>query len=144
MTCGHVKLNLETNHATLAGHTMMHELAYARCRGARQHRRQHRRPAAGWDTDHSRRTSISPRSACCDSGAERTRAGRRELDAKVRRESFDPIDLFYAHIGAMTRSPAGEIAAAIRKDGALSSFVKQRYSSFDTGIGRRSNPESDV
>jgi len=58
------------------------------------------------------------------------------FDAKVRRESFEPIDLFYAHIGAMDAFARGlKIAAAIRKDGRLTEFVKQRYSSWDTGIG---------
>ena len=58
------------------------------------------------------------------------------FDAKVRRESFEPIDLFYAHIGGWTRSPAElKIAAAIRADGKLAEIVKDRYSSWDTGIG---------
>ena len=60
------------------------------------------------------------------------------VDAKVRRESFEPIDLFYAHIGGMDTFARGlKIAAAIRKDGRLADFVKQRYSSWDSGIGRK-------
>jgi xylose isomerase len=58
------------------------------------------------------------------------------FDAKVRRESFEPIDLFHAHIGGMDAFARGlKIAAAIRADGQLERFVKERYSSWDTGIG---------
>src|SRR5207244_13580520 len=60
------------------------------------------------------------------------------FDAKVRRESFEPEDLFHAHIGGMDAFARGlKIAAAIRKDGRLADFVKQRYSSWDSGIGRK-------
>ena len=55
------------------------------------------------------------------------------FDAKVRRESFEPVDLFHAHIGGMDAFARGlKIAAAIRKDGRLEEFVKQRYASWDT------------
>ena len=60
------------------------------------------------------------------------------LDSKVRRESFEPIDLFYAHIGGMDAFARGlKIAAAIRKDGRLAEFVKARYASWDSGIGAK-------
>ena len=60
------------------------------------------------------------------------------FDAKVRRESFEPVDLFYAHIGGMDAFARGlKIAAAIRKDGRLAEFVKQRYASWDSGIGAK-------
>ena len=63
-------------------------------------------------------------------------AGGVNFDAKVRRESFEPIDLFHAHVGGMDAFARGlKIAAAIREDGELASFVKQRYSSWDSGIG---------
>ena len=58
------------------------------------------------------------------------------FDAKVRRESFDPLDLFYAHIGGMDAFARGlKIAAALRADGRLAKFVQERYASWDTGIG---------
>ena len=58
------------------------------------------------------------------------------FDAKVRRESFEPVDLFYAHIGGMDAFARGlKIAAAIRADGQLESFVRERYSTWDTGLG---------
>ena len=60
----------------------------------------------------------------------------RSSDAKVRRESFEPIDLFYAHIGGMDAFARGlKIAAAIRADGRLAELVKNRYESWDNGIG---------
>ena len=60
------------------------------------------------------------------------------FDAKVRRESFEPIDLFHAHIGGMDAFARGlKIAAAIRQDGRLAEFVQQRYSSWDSGIGAK-------
>ena len=65
-------------------------------------------------------------------------SGGTNFDAKVRRESIDPIDLFHAHIGGMDAFARGlKIAAAIRADGVLSDFVKQRYSSFESGVGRK-------
>jgi xylose isomerase len=58
------------------------------------------------------------------------------FDAKVRRESFQPIDLFHAHIGGMDAFARGlKIAAAIRADGELARLVKDRYNSWDSGIG---------
>jgi xylose isomerase len=64
--------------------------------------------------------------------------GGTNFDAKVRRESFEPIDLFYGHIAGMDAFARGlKVAAAIRKDGQLAEFVKQRYSSWDSGIGEK-------
>ena len=61
------------------------------------------------------------------------KTGGVNFDAKVRRESFEPVDLFYAHIGGMDAFARGlKIAAAIRKDGRLAEFVKNRYASWDT------------
>ncbi|MBL8819009.1 MAG: xylose isomerase [Planctomyces sp.] len=135
-----VKLNIETNHATLAGHTMMHELEYASIQGVLGSIDANTGDLLlGWDTDQfptdiylttqvmlviMKQGGLAP--------------GGTNFDAKVRRESIDPIDLFYAHIGGMDAFARGlKIAAAIRADNALSDFVKQRYSSFDSGVGRR-------
>jgi len=64
--------------------------------------------------------------------------GGLNFDAKVRRESFEPVDLFHAHIGGMDAFARGlKIAAAIRADGRLENFMKERYSSWDTGIGQQ-------
>ncbi len=66
------------------------------------------------------------------------KTGGVNFDAKVRRESFEPVDLFHAHIGGMDAFARGlKIAVAIRKDGRLAEFVKQRYASWDAGIGAK-------
>ena len=58
------------------------------------------------------------------------------FDAKVRRESFEPVDLFHAHVGGMDAFAKGlKIAAAIRADGVLAGMVKDRYRSWDSGVG---------
>ena len=58
------------------------------------------------------------------------------FDAKVRRESFEPIDLFYAHIGGMDAFARGlKIAAAMRADQALENIVSERYSSWESELG---------
>ena len=60
------------------------------------------------------------------------------FDAKVRRESFEPVDLFHAHIGGMDAFARGlKIAHAISADGRLADFVKDRYPSWDSELGRR-------
>ena len=67
------------------------------------------------------------------------------FDAKVRRESFEPVDLFHAHIGGMDAFARGlKIAHAIIKDGRLDEFVKDRYSSFDSGVGNKIEPARPV
>lgn len=135
-----VKLNIETNHATLAGHTMMHELEYARIQGALGSIDANTGDLLlGWDTDQFP-TDIYLTTQCMLVILEQKglAPGGVNFDAKVRRESFEPIDLFYAHIGGMDAFARGtKIAAAIRKDGALSNFVKQRYRSYDEGIGKK-------
>jgi xylose isomerase len=136
----HFKLNLETNHATLAGHEMMHELQAAIGAGALGSIDANTGDyLLGWDTDQFP-TNIYLTTQCMlcilDMGGLTT--GGINFDAKVRRESFEPIDLFYAHIGGMDAFARGfKIAAAIRADGRLSSFVKERYQSWDYELGRR-------
>ena len=136
----HLKLNLETNHATLAGHTMQHELEVAGSSGALGSIDANTGDVMlGWDTDQFP-TDIYLTTQCMLSilkyGGLTT--GGVNFDAKVRRESFEPVDLFYAHIGGMDAFARGlKIAAAIRKDGRLAEFVKQRYSSWDSGVGAK-------
>lgn len=132
------KLNLETNHATLAGHTMMHELDYAGGQGALGSIDANTGDLLlGWDTDQFP-TDIYLTTQCMlmilKYGG--LAPGGVNFDAKVRRESFEPIDLFHAHVGGMDAFARGlKIAAAIRADGELDTFVKDRYSSWDSGIG---------
>ena len=136
----HVKLNIETNHATLAGHTMMHELEYSRIQNALGSIDANTGDLLlGWDTDQFP-TDIYLTTQCMYGVLKYggfTKGGV-NFDAKVRRESFEPIDLFHAHIGGMDAFARGtKIAAAIRKDRVLLDFVKKRYSSYDTGIGAK-------
>lgn len=134
----HLKLNLETNHATLAGHEMMHEMDYAGSQGFLGSIDANTGDTLlGWDTDQFP-TSVYLTAQCMLAlmkfGGFKT--GGVNFDAKVRRESFEPIDLFHAHIGGMDAFAAGlKIAAAIRADGELEQFVKDRYASWDSGVG---------
>ncbi len=136
----HLKLNLETNHATLAGHTMHHELEVAAAAGALGSIDANTGDLMlGWDTDQFP-TDIYLTTQCMLSilKAGGLTTGGVNFDAKVRRESFEPVDLFYAHIGGMDAFARGlKIAAAIRKDGRLAEFVKSRYSSWETGVGAK-------
>lgn len=132
------KLNLETNHATLAGHTMQHELEVAIAAGALGSIDANTGDLLlGWDTDQFPTNvylTTEIMLSILKMGGFKT--GGTNFDAKVRRESFEPVDLFHAHIGGMDAFARGlKIAAAIRKDGRLAQFVKQRYSSWDSGIG---------
>src|SRR5439155_12140314 len=119
---------------------MMHELAYASSCGLLGSIDANRGDLLlGWDTDQFP-TDYYLTTQCmlvilAQGGLG---AGGVNFDAKVRRESFEPIDLFHAHIGGMDAFARGlKIAAAIRKDGRLAEFVKQRYGSWDTGVGAR-------
>ncbi|VTS05701.1 xylose isomerase [Tuwongella immobilis] len=132
------KLNIETNHATLAGHTMMHELAYCAMHGMLGSIDANRGDLLlGWDTDQfPTDLYLTAQTMLVVLAQGGIGAGGFNFDAKVRRESFDPIDLFHAHVGAMDAFAQGlKIAAAIRKDGLLTDMIKQRYASWDTGIG---------
>jgi xylose isomerase len=135
----HVKLNLETNHATLAGHSMEHEIDFAGGQGFLGSMDANTGDLLlGWDTDQFP-TDIYLTTKCMlavmkHGGLE---PGGVNFDAKVRRESHEPIDLFHAHIGGMDAFARGlKIAAAIRADGRLGNFVKERYGSWDTSIGK--------
>jgi len=136
----HLKLNIETNHATLAGHTMQHELEVAGAAGALGSIDANTGDELlGWDTDQfpiSVYLTTHTMLAILKYGGLTT--GGVNFDAKVRRESFEPVDLFHAHVGGMDAFARGlKIAAAIRKDGRLAEFVKQRYASWDIGIGAK-------
>jgi len=134
----HLKLNLETNHATLAGHTMQHELEVAGAAGALGSIDANTGDLLlGWDTDQFP-TDVYLTAQCMYTvlkyGGFKT--GGVNFDAKVRRESFEPIDLFYAHIGGMDAFARGlKIAAAMRKDGQLEKLLRERYASWDSGLG---------
>jgi xylose isomerase len=136
----HVKMNIETNHATLAGHSMQHELEYAGSQGFLGSIDANTGDLLlGWDTDQFP-TDIYLTATCMLSILKYggLAPGGVNFDAKVRRESFEPIDLFYAHIGGMDAFAHGlKIAAAIRADGILDKMLRERYASWDGGIGAR-------
>src|SRR5207249_11015388 len=134
----HFKLNIETDHATLAGHTMMHELVYASAQGLLGSVDANRGDMLlGWDTDQfPTDLYLTTSIMLVILGQGGLAPGGLNFDAKVRRESFEPVDLFHAHVGAMDAFAQGlKIAAAIRMDGLLRDIVKQRYASWDSGIG---------
>lgn len=134
----HFKLNIETNHATLAGHTMQHELEVAAAAGVLGSIDANTGDELiGWDTDQfPTNIYLTTQIMLTVLKAGGFTTGGLNFDAKVRRESFEPIDLFHAHIGGMDAFARGlKIAAAIRRDGRLDQFVKERYASWDQGIG---------
>ncbi len=134
----HVKLNIETNHATLAGHAVEHELEYAAAQGFLGSIDANSGDLLlGWDTDQFPTDvylTTKIMLVLLRHGGFST--GGLNFDAKVRRESFEPIDLFYAHIGGMDAFAKGlKVAAAILADGELARMVKERYASWDSGVG---------
>jgi xylose isomerase len=137
---GHFKLNLETNHATLAGHTMLHEMTVAIAADSLGSIDANQGDELiGWDTDQFPTdlyltTSIMEK--VLEMGGFTT--GGLNFDAKRRRESHEPEDLFHAHIGGMDAFARGlKSAARMRADGRIAEFVAKRYSTWDSGIGAK-------
>ncbi|MBI5706135.1 MAG: xylose isomerase [Armatimonadetes bacterium] len=135
----HLKLNLETNHATLAGHSMVHEMRAAREAGILGSVDANvGDELLGWDTDQFPTNVYLTTQIMLEvmaMGGFTT--GGLNFDAKVRRQSHEPVDLFHAHIGGMDAFARGlEIAHAIREDGRLEGFVKQRYAGWADGFGK--------
>jgi xylose isomerase len=134
------KLNIEANHATLAGSTFEHELAVASAAGRLGSVDANRGDLfLGWDTDQFPTDIYSTTMAMLvilnQNGLG---SGGLNFDAKVRRSSIDPTDLFYAHIGGMDAFAKGLlIAQKIIDDKVLSNFVEERYSSHNSGIGKQ-------
>lgn len=133
------KLNIEVNHATLAGHTFQHELQVSADhnllgsidanRGDYQN---------GWDTDQFPNNIYEITEAMLiilESGG--LQGGGVNFDAKIRRNSTDPADLFYAHIGGMDCfARALVIADSVLQKSEYRKFRKERYASFDSGKGK--------
>ncbi len=136
----HFKLNLEANHANLAGHTFHHELAFAAACGILGSVDANRGDLLlGWDTDQFPTDLYDTTFAMLtllDAGGFTT--GGLNFDAHVHRESIEPVDLVYAHVGAMDAFARGlEIAARIRAAGVLGDLLKARYMNWDTGLGKK-------
>ncbi|WP_456364682.1 xylose isomerase [Priestia aryabhattai] len=132
------KLNLEANHATLAGHTFEHELRVARVQGllgsvdANQGD-----PLLGWDTDEFPTDLYSTTLAMYEilqNGG--LGSGGLNFDAKVRRGSFEQDDLLYAHVAGMDAFARGlKVAHKLVEDRVFENVINERYSSFKEGIG---------
>ncbi len=135
----HFKLNIEANHATLAGHTFQHELRYARINGKLGSIDANQGDLLlGWDVDrfptNIYETTLAMYEVIKNGGLH---SGGLNFDAKVRRGSFTPEDLFKAHIAAIDAFAAGwKIAHKVIGDGVIDEFVSKRYSSYKRGIGK--------
>jgi xylose isomerase len=134
-----IRVNIEANHATLAGHSFHHELAYAIATdifGSVDVNRGD--PQLGWDTDqfpNSAEESTLSLWLILQAGGIGT--GGFNFDAKLRRQSLDPVDLFYAHIGGVDTLARGLVSAGqIIDDGRLKRFVDRRYARWDEALGR--------
>ena len=133
------KLNIEANHATLAGHTFQHELAVSRINGmlgsvdANQGD-----PLLGWDTDEFPTDLYSTTLAMLEilkNGG--LHSGGLNFDAKVRRGSMNLVDLFFGHIAGMDSFARGlKVAARLLEDKVLDDFVDERYRSYREGVGK--------
>ena len=133
------KLNIEVNHATLAGHTFEHELAVAVDNGMLGSIDANRGDAQnGWDTDQFPIDNFELTQAMMQiirNGG--LGNGGSNFDAKLRRNSTDPEDIFIAHISGMdAMARALENAAEILENSELPRMVKERYASFDSGKGK--------
>lgn len=134
-----VKVNIEANHATLAGHSFEHEISLAWALGIFGSIDMNRgEPQLGWDTDQFPNNIQDTALALyyiLQGGGFTT--GGLNFDAKIRRQSIDPDDLLLAHIGGMDVSArALLIAEKMIQDGALAHYVKERYSGWDKAEGR--------
>ncbi|KAB1435981.1 xylose isomerase [Candidatus Galacturonibacter soehngenii] len=133
------KLNIEANHATLAGHTFQHELNQCRINGvlgsvdANQGD-----PMLGWDTDQFPTniydTTLAMYEILLAGGLGK---GGLNFDSKVRRGSFEEDDLFLSYIAGMDTFAHGlKVAAALLEDRVLEDFKARRYASYQEGIGK--------
>ncbi len=133
------KLNIEVNHATLAGHTFQHELAVAAGAGmlgsVDANRGDHQN---GWDTDQfPNNLNDLTEAMLVFLRAGGLQGGGVNFDAKTRRNSTDLEDLFYAHIGGMDNFARALITAdAIMQKSPVEKMRKERYASFDSGNGK--------
>lgn len=134
-----VKMNIEANHATLAGHTFQHELNMARINGVLGSIDANMGDLLlGWDTDQFP-TNIYDAVLCMHEVLKNggIAPGGLNFDAKVRRGSFDTTDLFIAYIEGMDTFAKGLLVAnQLIQDQALENFAEERYESYTIGIGK--------
>ena len=133
-----IKLNIEVNHATLSGHNFEHEIAYAISNNVLGSIDINRGDTLlGWDTDqfpNNAHDLLMPFYYIFSNGG--LKQGGLNFDAKIRRQSIDPEDLFYAHIGGM--DVAARVLLAVEKminDKILHKYVEERYSKWNNKLG---------
>jgi xylose isomerase len=133
-----IKLNIEVNHATLSGHNFEHEIAYAISNNALGSIDINRGDTLlGWDTDqfpNNAHDLLIPFYYIFSNGG--LKQGGLNFDAKIRRQSTDPEDLFYAHIGGM--DVAARVLLAVEKminDKIFLKYIKDRYSNWNKELG---------
>ena len=136
----HFKLNIEANHATLAGHTFYHELAYCVANNILGSVDANRGDLLiGWDTDQFATNIYDTTLAMyiiLKGGGFTT--GGLNFDAKVRRQSIDGADLFYGHIGGMDCFARGlKTAAKMLEDKTFEEAVSKRYGGWDSELGQQ-------
>jgi xylose isomerase len=136
---GEYRLNIEANHATLAGHSFHHEVAYAMANGLFGSIDANRGdPQNGWDTDqfpNSVDDLVMPLYEIVKGGGFTT--GGFNFDAKLRRQSIARDDLFHAHVGGIdTLARALLVAADLVHAGTLAKMVEGRYAGWDGELGR--------
>lgn len=134
------KMNIEANHATLAGHTFQHELRVARENGVFGSIDANQGDLLlGWDTDQFP-TNVYDAAMCMYEvlKAGGFTKGGLNFDAKTRRGSNTPEDIFMGYIAGMDTFALGlRIADRLISDGRIDSFVKARYESYSHGIGKK-------
>ncbi|UOF88709.1 xylose isomerase [Fodinisporobacter ferrooxydans] len=134
----HFKLNIEANHATLAGHTFQHELRVSRMHGMLGSVDANQGDLLlGWDTDEFPtdlyETTLAMYEILQNGGLGN---GGLNFDARPRRSSFDTDDLFYSHIAGMDSFAKGlKVAGKLLADGVFETFINNRYRSYESGIG---------
>lgn len=133
------KVNIEANHATLAGHTFQHEVALARINGILGSLDINQGDMLlGWDTDQFP-TNIYDATLLMYEVIKNggIAPGGLNFDAKTRRASFEVEDLFLGYIAGMDTLAKGlKVAHKLLQDGELEKFVEERYKSFTEGIGK--------
>jgi len=135
-----IRLNIEANHATLAGHSFQHEIAYAIANdlfGSADVNRGD--PLLGWDTDQFPNDPLEMTLALYTilrGGGFAT--GGFNFDAKLRRQSIDASDLFHAHVGGIDALARGLLGAArLIEEGELAAHVERRYAGWQGELGKR-------
>ena len=134
-----IHLNIEVNHATLSGHNFEHEIAYAIANNALGSIDINRGDTLlGWDTDQFPNNPLEllmPFYHIFSNGG--FKQGGLNFDAKIRRQSIDPDDLFYAHIGGMDVAARSLIAVEkMINDKELSTYIQNRYKKWDQDLGK--------